>query len=47
MSGMLIEDALDALEKAIALSETRQEAPGDNVTNRVAALYRRIQKPGC
>ena len=39
-----MEDALDALEHAIALSEARQEVPADNVTKRVAELYRRIQR---
>ena len=40
----MIEEALDALENAIALSEARQESPADNVTKRVAELYRRIQR---
>ena len=39
-----MEDALDALEHAIALSEARHEIPADNVTKRVAELYRRIQR---
>ena len=39
----MIEEALDSLEHAIALSEARQEVPADNVTKRVAELYRRIQ----
>ena len=40
----MIEEALDSLEHAIALSEARQEVPADNVTKRVAELYRRIQR---
>ena len=40
----MLEDALDALEHAIALSEARQEVPADNVTKRVTELYRRIQR---
>ena len=39
-----LEDALDALKHAIALSEARHEIPADNVTKRVAELYRRIQR---
>ena len=40
----MIEEALESLEHAIALSEARQEVPADNVTKRVAELYRRIQR---
>ena len=40
----MIEEALDSLEHAIALTEARQEVPADNVTKRVAELYQRIQR---
>ena len=40
----MIEEALESLEHAIALSEARQEVPADNVTKRVAELYQRIQR---
>ena len=43
LDGML-EEALDLLEHAIALTEARQEVPADNVTKRVAELYQRIQR---
>ena len=43
----LIEDALDALESAIAASEEAGETPAPAVTTRIASLYGRIQRLHC
>ena len=43
----LIEDALNALEAAIASSEERMEAPAPAVTTRIDALYERIWRLHC